>query len=123
MELNPVFEHIADMRQRLYQQFPRAVANLVVDLLLGHQRQIKLGERIVHCIRDLGRGFDQGTVEIEEDQVIGRGHASNPFTDSATLAEVMPKYWYKSLAGADSPKVSMPITAPVRPTYLRQKSG
>ena len=36
---------------------------------------------------------------------------------------VKPKCRNSSAAGADSPKRSMPITAPSRPTYLRQKSG
>lgn len=42
------------------------------------------------------------------------------FTADATRSGVNPKNLNTSPAGADSPKVSMPTTAPSRPTYLRQ---
>ena len=37
-----------------------------------------------------------------------------------TCSAVMPKYAYNASAGADAPKLSMPTTAPSRPTYLYQ---
>src|SRR5690606_12129859 len=40
---------------------------------------------------------------------------------ATTASTVMPKCLYSSPAGALAPKVSMPITAPSRPTYWRQK--
>ena len=39
---------------------------------------------------------------------------------STTRSTVMPKCRYSASAGAEAPKLSMPITAPSRPTYLRQ---
>src|SRR5690606_22916578 len=45
-----------------------------------------------------------------------------PLAASTTASVVMLKYLYSSLAGAEAPKRSRPITAPSRPTYLRQKS-
>src|SRR5436190_1931357 len=47
-------------------------------------------------------------------------HLSTLLTASATRAGVKPKCLNNSAAGADSPKRSMPTTAPSRPTYLRQ---
>src|SRR5690606_25856097 len=41
-------------------------------------------------------------------------------TASVTASAVMPKCLNSAPAGADSPNVSMPTTAPSRPTYLRQ---
>src|SRR3569832_21854 len=49
-------------------------------------------------------------------------HAKTDFTAVTTFSGVKPKCLNKTPAGADSPKVSMPTTAPSRPTYLRQKS-
>src|SRR5262249_5717262 len=44
------------------------------------------------------------------------------FAAPTTSSTVKPKYLNSASAGADAPKRSMPITAPSRPTYLRQKS-
>src|SRR5690606_29908924 len=44
-------------------------------------------------------------------------------TVRATSDAVRPKCSYTAGAGADSPKVVVPITAPSLPTYLRQRSG
>ena len=41
-------------------------------------------------------------------------------TASTTASAVMPKKAYRCSAGAEAPNVSMPTTAPSRPTYLRQ---
>src|SRR5690606_24847502 len=41
---------------------------------------------------------------------------------ATTLSSVMPKYLYRSPAGAEAPKPVMPTTAPSRPTYFCQKS-
>src|SRR5690606_32081501 len=41
---------------------------------------------------------------------------------ATTASVVMLKYLYSSPAGAEAPKRSRPMTAPSRPTYLRQKS-
>src|SRR5690606_30902676 len=43
------------------------------------------------------------------------------FAAATTASTVMPKCRYRSPAGALAPKVSMPTTAPSRPTYWRQQ--
>ena len=40
-----------------------------------------------------------------------------------TFSTVKPKCLSNTPPGADSPNVSIPTTAPSKPTYLRQKSG
>ena len=42
--------------------------------------------------------------------------SEQPAATSATLAAVKPKCSNSFLAGADAPNVSMPMTAPSRPT-------
>src|SRR5690606_18923163 len=48
--------------------------------------------------------------------------SSNSLTVSTTASVVKPKCSINCAIGADSPKVSMPMMAPSRPTYLYQKS-
>src|SRR6185503_6005104 len=50
------------------------------------------------------------------------GHVRTLLTAFTTFSGVKPKCLKTSAAGADSPNVSMPTTAPSMPTYLRQKS-
>src|SRR5690606_451141 len=52
----------------------------------------------------------------------GAGVPYRPLAASTTASVVMLKYLYSSPAGAEAPKRSRPMTAPSRPTYLRQKS-
>jgi len=46
----------------------------------------------------------------------------NAFAAATTWSTVKPKWGISASIGADAPKLSMPITTPSSPTYLRQKT-
>jgi len=64
---------VGGLGQGLDQQFARAVADPVGDLLLAGRGIAKLQQGVVDGVGDLGRGFDQRAVEVEQDQVVGAG--------------------------------------------------
>jgi hypothetical protein len=60
---------LAAKGQRLDQQFQRAVANPVIDLLLRDQAQVKTAQGVVDRIHDFGRGLHQRAIQVKHDQV------------------------------------------------------
>src|SRR5690606_31298918 len=100
-------------------------------LLQQRRRRLRRQEVLDdHVPERLGRGkaFGQRGSALVEIGVqhrrcarVGRGLIDySASAASTTLSTVKPKYSNSLSAGAEAPKRSMPITAPSRPTYLRQ---
>ena len=68
--------HRAGCGQALFEQLARAMADHVAHIIGGHCRPAEHAKRMVQRRAQVGRGIDEGTVEIEDDG--GRQHQSCP---------------------------------------------
>src|SRR6266850_3882391 len=113
----------------------RAEANPIADRRFRQSGQPIELQHVVDRGRYFPGAIDQRAVEVECDEVNhcrpppgdGARRASKAETVSSTTAvtrsDVRPRCRYTSGAGADSPKLETPTTAPSKPTYLCQRSG